>query len=289
MKILRVVISLCLLLTSLVAIYLPAAALAQEEPPEESIEFVSTYPTVENISGSTFEFEVDLKYQGELGSEARVFELVTTAPQGWSVYITPQYETGKRIKNIRLEPGFSTGTKVKVTAISPVWPPVEPGEYKIKLEAISDEIKGSTEFTAVVTAKYDMYLVSATERLNTTTKAGKDNYFSIEVQNLGTAAIDNINFSSTKSTGWAIDFSPEKIDSLAAIDYKTVELNIKPPAEAIAGDYRVTIRASGEQASESIELRVTVETPAIWGWVGVAIIVLVIAGLAYVFMRFSRR
>ena len=32
-----------------------------------------------------------------------------------------------------------------------------------------------------------------------------------------------------------------------------------------------------------------VSEPSLWGWVGVGIIVLVIAGLGYVIMRFSRR
>ena len=134
-----------------------------------------------------------------------------------------------------------------------------------------------------------MLLLSANERLNTTATAGKDNFFSIEVANLGTAALDNIKFSSTKPSGWTIEFTPDKIDSLKAIDSQTVDINIKPPTETIAGDYQITIRVSGEQASEKIDIRVTVETPTIWGWVGVAIIVLVVAGLAYIFMRFSRR
>ena len=134
-----------------------------------------------------------------------------------------------------------------------------------------------------------MDIVTETERLNTTATAGKDNFFSIEVLNLGTDAIENINFSSTKPSGWTIEFSPDKIDSLSALKSQTVDVNIQPPTETIAGDYMITLRASGEQASESIEVRVTVETPTIWGWVGVGIIVLVIAGLAYIFMRFSRR
>ncbi len=254
--------------------------------PRPAIEMVSTYPTIEGISGYKFEFDVELKYTG---SEVHVFELAVTTPKGWSAYTTPQYETGKKIRDIRLEPGATTENKIKITAAPPGWPLSEPGEYKITLEAISGDITGTIELTAKITAKYTMTVVPATQRYNTTVKAGKDNFFSIEVGNLGTAAIDNINFSSDKPSGWTIEFSPDKIDSLPAIDYQTVDVNIKPPTETIAGDYQITLRASGEQASESIDVRVTVETPTIWGWVGVAIIVLVIAGLAYIFMRFSRR
>jgi len=255
--------------------------------PEPTIEIAPTYPKLEAVYGAGFEFELDLKYTG---IEPREFNLRLTAPEGWTVYTTPQFDTAKRISAIRLEPGYTAGNKIKLLATAPFWPLPEPGDYKITLEAISDEIKGSTELTATITAIYNMALVPTTERYNTTIKAGKDNIFSIEVQNQGTAAIDNIIFSSLKPTGWTIEFTPEKIDSLSAIDSKTIDVNIKPPTETIAGDYQITIRTSSEQVSrEEVDIRVTVETPTIWGWVGVGIIVLVIAGLAYIFMRFSRR
>jgi len=258
--------------------------------PEPSIEMKVTYPAVEGIAGTNFEFEIEFNYNEELGGEARSFELLITTPQGWSAYITPPYQKDNRIREITLQPGFAAGTKLNLTATAPFWPLPEPGDYKITLEAVSGEITGTTELTAVITARYTMALAPSGELYNTTAKAGKDNYFSIEVANLGTAAIENIKFSSVKPKGWTIDPSPDKIESLTAFDFQTVDLNIKPPPETIAGDYEITIRASGEQISqEEIKIRVTVETPTIWGWVGVGIIVLVVAGLAYIFMRFSRR
>ena len=253
---------------------------------EEKIELATTYPTLENISGASFEFEVGLKYTG---SEARDFDLVATAPPGWSVSVTPQYESGRKILGIRLEPSAAFTTKVKVIASPPIWPLSEPRDYQVTLEVTAGDLTGTTELTAKITALYNMFLASTNERLDTKAKAGQDNFFSIEVGNLGTAAIDNIKFSSVKPSGWTIEFTPDKIDSLPAIDFQTVDVNIKPPTETIAGDYQITIRASGEQASEEIKVRVTVETPTIWGWVGVAIIVLVIGGLVYIFMRLSRR
>lgn len=253
---------------------------------EEKIELASTYPTLEDISGARFEFEVGLKFRG---SEARDFDLVATAPQGWSVSVTPQYERDRKILGIRLEPSITFATKVKVIATPPFWPLSEPGDYQVTLEITSGDLTGTTELTAVITALYTMSVVSSNARLDTKVKAGQDNFFSMEVQNLGTDAIENIKFSSVKPSGWTIEFTPDKIDSLPAIDFQTVDVNIKPPTETIAGDYEITIRISGEQASDEIKVRVTVETPTIWGWVGVAIIVLVIGGLVYIFMRLSRR
>jgi len=288
MRKIRLIGCVCFLMVSLLAITAPGIALAQEEkePPEIQIEPI--YPKLEAIAGSDFEFEVELSYFR--GEEPRDFDLKATAPQGWEAYVTPKYETGKKVSAIRLEPTFTSPERLRVVASAPFWPLPEPGEYKITLEVSSGDLKGSTELKAVITAKYLLSVVPVTERYNTKAKPGEDSYFSIEVGNLGTAPIENIKFSTTKPEGWTIEFTPEKIETLDAFDSQTMEVNIKPPTETIAGDYNITLRASGKQATANeIKIRVTVETPTIWGWVGVGIIVLVIAGLIVVFMRFSRR
>ena len=74
------------------------------------------------------------------------------------------------------------------------------------------------------------------------------------------------------------------------LDVHTVDVNIKPPPRTIAGDYSVKIQASGDQVtSNELDIRVTVESSTIWGWVGVAIILVVSGGLIFMFLRFSRR
>ena len=57
----------------------------------------------------------------------------------------------------------------------------------------------------------------------------------------------------------------------------------------MAGDYVVTIDATSEDADDEVAVRVTVETSTIWGVVGIALIGLVLLGLAFVFRRYGRR
>ncbi|MBA7628194.1 hypothetical protein ES703_35670 [subsurface metagenome] len=257
----------------------------------ETIEMRAIHPRIEAIAGADFVFEVEFKFAGEMLGESRSFELAPKAPQGWEAYMTPQFEKEKHISAIDLKPGGIAYTdKTRLVAKAPFWPLPEPGEYKIILEAVSGDLKDSLELTAVITATYNLLLAPAGERYNTTATAGRDNYFSIQVGNLGTAPIDKINFSSEKPEGWTIEFKPDKVDSLEALDTQSLDINIKPPPETIAGDYVIILRASGVQAtSMEMALRVTVETPTIWGWVGIGIIVIVIIGLVVIFMRFSRR
>jgi uncharacterized repeat protein (TIGR01451 family) len=282
----RMISALLLILASLLLIF-PQATSAQEA----KIELTTPYTKLEGVSGASFEFEIALNYTG---TEARVFNLVATGPKDWTTYVTPSYPKDQRILDIRLEPAkpgeAAYGPKVDVASAPPAWLLPEPGEYKVTLEVSSGEISSTIDLTAVVTARYDMTLTTPSGLLNTTATAGKDNHFAIVVSNTGSAALDNITFSPQTPSGWTIVFSPDKVDSLPAGASKTVDLNIRPPSKAIAGDYGFLITTTSKQGtSKDINIRVTVETPSIWGWVGVIIILLVIAGVGFVFMRFSRR
>jgi uncharacterized membrane protein len=260
---------------------------------DATIELTTDFYKQEIESGASVEFTIQLKYTGDV---ARVFDLTATGPADWTTSITPSYPRDKQILDIRMEPpaaGESATTEQIIVSATPAsWLTPELGEYPITLEASSGELKSSIELTAVVTsipASYSLYLTTPDGVLSTTAQSGKDNYFTIAVVNSDTGDIDNITLSTNKPKGWAVDLSLTNINALTAGNFQTVEMNIKPPADAIAGDYEIIVRASGTQASDNLEVRVTVKTPAVWGWVGIGIIVLVIAGLAFIFMRFSRR
>jgi uncharacterized membrane protein len=71
----------------------------------------------------------------------------------------------------------------------------------------------------------------------------------------------------------------------------TATATITPASNAISGDYIVTLTARADQVTtpETIQLRTTVETSSIWGFVGIALIVIVLIGLFLVFQRYGRR
>ena len=124
-------------------------------------------------------------------------------------------------------------------------------------------------------------------------RAGQEAYLPIVITNTGTAALDKITFSSSKPAGWSITFKPEKIEALAPGDEQEVEVAIKPPPNTIAGDYMATLRFDGDPKPSveppNLDIRVTVTTPVKWGWIGVGIIIAVIAGLVATFTRLGRR
>lgn len=276
------------------ALYLPFTALAQDEEtepepvPTDNITLETEFPKLEAVAVGSFQFNVTLNYKGQI---ERVFDFKTSAPAGWDVYIQPQYETGKRISSITIDSSYS-GTSKSITAVvnTPSYPPPDPDEYKILLEVVSGEVSGSIELTAKITAKYTLSAFPLHELYNMSATSGKDNIYSIQVTNSGSAPIENITFDSTHPEGWEITFAPEKLETLDTSNPRAIDVNISPPPKAVAGDYMITLRVSGKQASaDKMDIRVTVETPTIWGWVGVIIIIVVVAGLFVVFMRFGRR
>jgi uncharacterized membrane protein len=257
----------------------------QEQPVADNLTLSAQYPVLQAKSGDSFSFEVEFLY---LGVEDRTFELTLDTPQNWVAQIQPQYDT-TAISAIRLKSFQSYADKVKVVAVPYPWALPAPGEYIITLAAKSGDLKATFDLKAVVTARYEMDFYTETGLLNTKATAGKENHVAVKVRNSGSAAIEKITLSSTKPEGWSITFKPENAENLEPEFGQDVDVIIKPPAKAIAGDYMVTLTAEGKEVSKNMELRVTVLTPTIWGWVGIGIVLVVIAGLAFLFRQLGRR
>jgi len=263
----------------------------QKSPGSEKITLTCQYPVLSSYAGTYFAYKIDLQYTG--GTEPRVFDLQAKVPDGFTYSITPSYGETTEIAAIRLDPQKAYPDTITVMARPYTWRTPQPGEYPITLGASSGGVKASIELKAIVTAKYDLELKTSTGLLNTKATAGEDNYLTISIINTGSADLEKLEFSSKTSspTGWSITFNPNEIDVLPVGSTREIQVDIKPAKKTIAGDYMVTISAEPQAKSAfgAFDLRVTVLTPTIWGWVGVGIVVLVIAGLAVMFMRLGRR
>ena len=119
---------------------------------------------------------------------------------------------------------------------------------------------------------------------------GQAQKLQVIVVNTGSAPIQNLSLSATGlPSGWTMTFAPDKLDSIDPGTNRQVEATLTPGAKAIAGDYSISLSASSTQASVNKDFRVTVETPTIWGWVGIGIVVVVVGGLVWMFASYSRR
>ena len=265
---------------------------AQDEPPVEEVILDCQYPVLSSYAGTHFLFDVQIQYKG--GKSARLFELEVDVPEGFNYSIAPGYGEATEIAAMKLDPKDTYPETIKSTARPYILKVPEPGEYPIIVRAVSEDLSGTIELKAIVTAKYDLSLDTASRRLNTDATAGQDNYFSVLITNTGSADLEKLSFASpskSRPSGWSVTFNPDEIDSLPAGGQREIEVNIIPPTKTISGDYMLTIEAEPESgyAWDNLEIRVTVLTPTIWGWVGVGIVILVVIGLVVMFMRLGRR
>ena len=142
-----------------------------------------------------------------------------------------------------------------------------------------------------ITGSYSFTMTSATGRLNTTANAGQATTYQVVITNTGTADLQNVTLTAAPPTGWDVQWDTPTIASVPVDGSATATATLTPASNAISGDYIVTLTARADQvtASQTIQLRTTVETSSIWGFVGIAIIVVVLIGLFVVFQRYGRR
>jgi len=240
-------------------------------------------PSIEGPAGEEFKFTVDVR--NETG-EDRDIVFSAVCPTNWTVTFKPRYET-TLVRAVHIKAGERKSLEVTV---SPP-PNAEAGEYHTVIEAISGSYKQSLDLDAVITGTYELDLSTPEGLLNLDAPQGERTPVSLIVKNGGSAPLESITFSSTKPSGWEVVFEPSEIPLILPGASREVNARIKPPADAIPGDYSVTLRAYAEPraTSDRLELRVTVLRSIAWGLVGVFIIVLVIAGLFMIFWRLGRR
>jgi len=253
----------------------------QEQEERKPIRITTSYPVLRGSSDSEFEFSVDIHNQTDKDD---MFSLRAEKPKGWEVSFKPSYEN-KYIGTLLIKSNLSQSVDV---AVSPA-PRAEIGEHTIKMEASSSKGKAEIELKVILTGTHKITCRTLSGLMSLTARKGKEANISMYVINEGSAAENEISFTSFKPENWEVTFEPEKIEGLEAGDMKQVEVTITPATQVLVGDYSVAVNAQAEQATDDIEFRVTVKAAATWGWIGVAIIVVVIFGLAITFKRLGRR
>jgi len=250
------------------------------------VKLTCTYPDLQGKGSTSFEYKVDVTNEG---SEDRTFSFSAEAPPEWEVSFRPGYEA-KQIATMGIKAGETSEIKVELT------PPkyVRPSEYSVTVRATSGNIQGTINLTATVLEEekeltYELEMLTPTGLLSTEAYAGHESHLSVLVTNRGSAVQEDVNLYSSKPDGWDVTFTPDTIESLLPGATREVRVAITPTSKTIAGDYSVGLRVGGYKASDRIEMRVTVGASTIWGWVGLAIVLAVIAGMATLFWRLGRR
>jgi len=245
------------------------------------IGLAASYPVLRGSSEVFYEFSLEL--ENKMDQDA-VFDLFAQGPQGWEVNFKPAYEP-RYISSFQLKAKKSAKLTVEVK------PPYgsKVGEYPVNVRVSSGAAYAETTLTVVLTGTYDLSISTASGLLSLEAMQGKPARVSMYVKNTGTAVQSHIGLFSFKPENWIVEYRPERIDDLSPGEMRQVEVLITPHNKALVGDYSVELKANGDKVSKSLELRVSVRASSVFGWIGIALIVLVVAALAFLFRWLGRR
>jgi len=204
-------------------------------------------------------------------------------PVGWTVDVTL---TGQaQAVSGTAKAGSTASVAVKVT-------PAKNAEAKTNPIAVVVTVAGQQfpiELGVDITGRYSLSLSTPNQALSGHGPAGGVTQQTFMITNTGTAPVTNVKMSSTAPTNWKVEFDQPTIASIAPGQPVNVIAKITPSGDAIAGDYSLTITATGAEANDNVDFRFTVETSIVGGLIGVGLIAAAIGGLLWVFRRYGRR
>ncbi len=243
--------------------------------------FLTTdFPVLSGPSDTSFSFSLEL--ENDTPDEIQ-FGLEGQGPPGWIVEVRPSGQ--QRASTLTLAGGDSRRISVSVD------PPdfAAAGTYPILVTISGGGETVTQELAVEITGSFDIALVTPDERLNLEVEAGKTTEVTLSVVNQGTAPLRNVALSAIPPRGWDVAFSPSEMDIIEPGESVPVTVTVTPAENAIAGDYRMRVTARTAEVTDRVEIRTTVKTSAVWGLVGVGIIVVALGALTLVFRQFGRR
>ena len=264
------------------------------EPPPSTDTGASVSITYPNLSGpATSEFEFEVVIDNDTGADTS-FSLTGLALDengqvlpGWDVTFSPSFGQERVISSISVGDALNERIDVRVT------PPrnTPPGDYDIPV-LVQDEAGGDpvlAPLRVTIRGRGDVFLSTDTGLLNLDATAGEEASTKLRLTNFGTADLTDIKLLADAPSGWDVSFEVDPVADLPVNNQIDITTTILPAADAIPGDYLVTLRSNHPDTNASIELRVTVAQSTIWGWLGIVLVVVVILILGGLFWRLGRR
>lgn len=236
-------------------------------------------PNMQGTPTANFSYTATLKNDTD---QKHRYALSSNASGGWGVVFK---SGGKDVTSVVVDPGSSKSITVNMT------PPqnVKAGDYKATIKASSGSTSAKNELEAVITGTYKMNLTTPTGRLSANITAGHQKTINVKVENQGSAPLRNVQLSSTAPPNWNVKFLTPNIPVIAPGKSATVSATVSAPNKAVAGDYVVKMSAASNNASSNADFRISVKTSMLWGWIGVLIIIAVLAGIYSLFRTYGRR
>jgi uncharacterized membrane protein len=256
-------------------------AVSLSDAPKGGLELKPDLPGLKGTARSTFSFKVTVTNNG--GQESLV-NFAANVPEGFSTRFKRGYGS-EEITGLPIKPGASEDITLDVTPSRDA----PAGQYPVVMAVKGGDATAQTQLAIDISGEPDISLSGPQERLSGEAVAGKEASFPFTVTNSGSAPATGLEVSASVPSGWKAEADPKAIETLAPNATSEVAIKITPSEKAIAGDYMVTVRASGGSASQSAQFRVTVNTSTVWGAAGLGVIAAAALVLGLAVLRYGRR
>ncbi len=242
-------------------------------------EFTTSQPNMEGQAKASFIFNANLKNRT---GDKQLYALTGSVPAGWNLAFKSNYQ---QVSSVNVDANGTQDITIEVK------PPegVLAGKYKIPVNASTSTTSASLDLEAVVTGSYNMELTTPTGLLSSNITAGDEKRLALLIRNTGSSELSDIKFDCSAPVNWDVTFDPKVITKLQPGSSANVSATIKADKKAIAGDYVATIESKTPEVSSKAAFRISVETPMLWGWVGVLIIIAAAGSVFYLFRKYGRR
>jgi uncharacterized repeat protein (TIGR01451 family) len=244
------------------------------------IDVISSFSEVSVEAGESITFPLAVWNKGE--ADALTIFTVPTLPENWDVsFRADELE----IASIRIPSGESESVSMIVE------PPnsVVSGIYDLKAIIESDDgTEYEFDFIIEVVGSYDLELELST--LYTTVQIGGSVTYTAKVTNRGQTAITTLYLDAILPDDWTTSISPVQVTSLDPRDSVTFTIDVDVTSDTESGDYLITMQGLSDQLdSDEIDIRITAQASNTWGYIGLGLAVVAVAGAVYLFRRFKRR
>ena len=244
-------------------------------------------PTLTGSSDSPFTFDLTLQNGS---AEDKTVSATATGPSGWTV--TTKLAQANAASTV-VKAGSST--TITVTATPPDGAPAGHTDIDVSVNAGSKPITGKLGID--ITGTFSLQLSTPNDLVSAHGPAGSGTTQQVIVKNTGTGELTNVKLTNTVPSKWTVtwDTPNDTIPSIPPGQQVTVNATIVPTNEAVTGEYKVTLTATSAApegataANGDLAMTFTVETSPLWLLAGVALIVVILAALFYVFRTYGRR
>ena len=256
-------------------------AISLSDAPQGGFELKPDLPALKGTARSIFSFKVSVTNNG---AQENLVNLAAQAPDGFQTRFKRGYGS-EEITGLPIKAGASEDITLEVTPARDA----PAGQYPVAMAVKGGDATAKTDLAIDISGEPEITLTGPQERLSGEAVAGKEASFPFTVTNSGSAPANGLEVAATVPSGWKSEVEPKLIEALAPNATSEVQVRITPSERAIAGDYMVTVRASGGSASQSAQFRVTVNTSTVWGIAGLGVIAAAALVLGLAVLRYGRR